>query len=340
MTKILLTGGSGFIAAHVLEQILEKGHSVVTTVRSEDKAQKIRDAYKAQADRLEVVIVPDIAKEDAFDEVAKTPGLEVVLHTASPFHFNWTDPKTELIDPAVIGTTGILKALKRSAPGVKRVVVTSSFASVLDETKFSDPTHTFTEASWNPSGIDAIHNSPATAYRVSKTLAEKAAWEFVEKEKPSWDLVTICPPLVLGPVVHHLASLESINTSNERVVKLLQGAWKNEIPSQGPVSIWIDVRDVAAAHVAAFENPAVGGRRLFTTAGYFSNSKIAAIVREKFPEFGDKLPGPEVKGGELPDADKTFKFNTDETNKLLGIQWISLEKSIEDLVVSLKAHGV
>jgi nucleoside-diphosphate-sugar epimerase len=78
-------------AAHVLEQILEKGHSVVTTVRSEDKAQKIRDAYKAQADRLEVVIVPDIAKEDAFDEVAKTPGLEVVLHTASPFHFNWSE---------------------------------------------------------------------------------------------------------------------------------------------------------------------------------------------------------------------------------------------------------
>lgn len=78
------------VAGHVLEQILEKGHSVVTTVRSEDKAQKIRDAYKSQADRLQVVIVPDLAKEDAFDEVAKTPGLEVVLHTASPFHFNWS----------------------------------------------------------------------------------------------------------------------------------------------------------------------------------------------------------------------------------------------------------
>lgn len=68
-----------------------KGHTVVTTVRSEDKAQKIREAYASQADRLEVVIVPDIAKEDAFDEVAKTPGLEIVLHTASPFHFNWSE---------------------------------------------------------------------------------------------------------------------------------------------------------------------------------------------------------------------------------------------------------
>jgi nucleoside-diphosphate-sugar epimerase len=75
-----------------LEQLLKKGHTVVTTVRSEGKAQKIREAYKAEADRLQVVIVPDIGEEDAFDEVAKTPGLEVVFHTASPFHFNWSMP--------------------------------------------------------------------------------------------------------------------------------------------------------------------------------------------------------------------------------------------------------
>lgn len=250
------------------------------------------------------------------------------------------DPKKELVDPAVIGTTGILKALKRSAPGVKRVVVTSSFASVLDEAQFFNPEHTFSEASWNPAGLDDIHSSPATAYRVSKTLAEKAAWAFVESEKPAWDLVTVTPPLVLGPVVHHLASLSSINTSNERVVKLLQGAWKDEIPGQGPVSLWIDVRDLAKAHVAAFEKPEAGGKRLFTTAGLFSNSEIAAIVREKFPEFKDKVPGPEVRGGERPALDKSFKWNTEQTDKLLGFEWTSLEKSISDLVDSLKTHGV
>lgn len=340
MTKVLLTGGSGFIAAHVLEQLLGKGYSVVTTVRSEEKAQKIRDAFKAEADRLEVVIVPELSKEDAFDEVVKTPGLDAVIHTASPFHFNWTDPKKELVDPAVIGTTSILKALKRSAPDVKRVVVTSSFASVLDEAHFFNPEHTFSEASWNPAGLDDIHSSPATAYRVSKTLAEKAAWQFVQDEQPAWDLVTITPPLVLGPVVHYLASLEGINTSNERVVQLLRGKWKDEIPSQGPVSLWIDVRDLARAHVAAFEKPQVSGKRLFTTAGLFSNNEIAAVVRDKFPEFGDKVPGPEVKGGERPQADKTFKWNTETTDKLLGLEWTSLEKSIGDLVESLKAHGV
>lgn len=250
------------------------------------------------------------------------------------------DAQTELIDPALVGTTAILKALKRSAPSVKRVIITSSFASILDEAHFTDPNHTFTEASWNPAGLADIHSSPATAYRVSKTLAERAAWKFVADEKPNFDLVTVCPPLVLGPVVHHLATLDSINTSNERVVALLQGKWKSEIPSGGPVSLWIDVRDTARAHVLAMEKPEAGGHRLFATPGATSNREIAELVRAKFPEFADRLPGPEVKGGDAPADDQTFKFNNDETVKLLGIKWISLEKSITDLVETLKKNGI
>ncbi|VUC35164.1 unnamed protein product [Clonostachys rosea] len=341
MTKVLLTGGSGFIAAHILEQLLEKGHSVVTTVRSEEKAQAIRDAYKAQSDRLEVLIVPDIAKLDAFDEVVKTPGIEVVLHTASPFHFKWSDPQKELLDPAINGTTGILNALKKSAPQVRRVVVTSSFAAIIDESHLSDPNHTFSEESWNPDTAADIHRSPATAYRVSKKLAEKAAWDFVETEKPNFDLVTVNPPLVVGPVINHLASLDSINTSNERAVNLLQGKWRESIPSQGPVALWIDVRDLARAHVVAgLEKPKVGGHRLFTTAGLFGNHDYVDIVREKFPEFADRLPPPEVKGGERPLPEQTFKWNVENTDKLLGIEWISFEKSVVDLVSSLKKYGI
>ncbi|CAM1509950.1 Fc.00g002850.m01.CDS01 [Cosmosporella sp. VM-42] len=340
MTKILLTGGSGFIAAHILEQLLEQGHTVVTTVRSEDKAQKIRDAHKNEADRLEVVIVPDIAKTDAFDDVVKTPGLEAVLHTASPFHFNITDPQKDLIDPAVIGTTAILKALHRSAPSVTRVVITSSFASIISEKSFTDPNTTFSETSWNPVTIDEIHRSPATAYRASKKLAEKAAWDFVAAEKPSFDLVTVCPPLVLGPVVHHLATLDTINTSNERFVNMLKGKWKQDIPAVTPVPLWVDVRDVAKAHIRALEESSAGGKRLFTTAGWFSQREVVEIVRAKFPEFEDRLPGLDVKGGELPPEDKVFKYNNDATNKILGFEWITLEKSVVDFVTSLKEFGI
>ncbi|KAL6411281.1 hypothetical protein AUP68_04983 [Ilyonectria robusta] len=302
MTKVLLTGGSGFIAAHTLEQLLEKDYSVVTTVRSEEKAQKIRGAHtdQVEAGKLEVLIVPDIAQEGAFDEVA--------LHA--------------------------------SGSSVKRVVITSSFASIVDEAHFTDPAKTFTEADWNPVQLEDINRSPAAAYRASKKLAELAAWDFVSENKPSFDLVTICPPMVFGPAVPYFATLDGINTSNERVVSLLRGDWKAEIPASRPVPMWIDVRDAARAHIRALEEPSAGGQRLLTTPGNFSNREIADIVRAKFPEFADKLPGPEVPGGEFPPEDQVFKIDNSVTKKLLGFEWITLEKSITDLVTSLKEHGI
>ncbi len=124
MTRVLLTGGSGFIAVHVLEALLTQGHSVVTTVRSDAKAQMLRETFPNYGtDKLDFAIVADMAEEGAFDEAVKSdPPFEWVIHTASPFHFNITDTKKDLLDPAIIGTTGILKAIKKNAPSVKRVV--------------------------------------------------------------------------------------------------------------------------------------------------------------------------------------------------------------------------
>jgi nucleoside-diphosphate-sugar epimerase len=253
------------------------------------------------------------------------------------------DPKTELVDPALNGTTGILKAIARSAPQVRRVVVTSSFAAILTEEKITDPNTTFSEKSWNPVTEEDMHKNPATAYRVSKTLAEKAAWDFVKDpaNNAKFDLATVNPPMVFGPVVHYLASLESINTSNERIVQLVQGKWKNEVAATGAATSWVDVRDVATAHIkAGLEVPEAGGHRLFTTASRFCNRDIADIVRKNFPEYKDKLPGDDVKGGEMPPEDQRYKVDNSETNRLLKIDWIPLEKSIVDTVKSLKSHGV
>ena len=245
-----------------------------------------------------------------------------------------------MIEPALHGTESVLRAIQRFAPSVRRVVVTSSFAAILDEKHFGDPSHTFSEASWNPDGAEDIHRSPATAYRVSKTLAERAAWRFVAEEKPNFDLVTVCPPLVLGPVVHHLATLDAINTSNQTPVNVLKGKFRDEIPASGPVPLWVDVRDVARAHVRALEKKEAGGHRLFVTAGVFGPRDIIEAVRRQSPEYRDRLPGPEVKGGETPSESQRFKINSDETNRLLGIEWISLDKSIGDLAKSLKAANI
>ncbi|KAM0248834.1 hypothetical protein ACHAQJ_009298 [Trichoderma viride] len=348
MTKVLLTGGSGFIAAHILEQLLAKNYTVITTVRSETKAEQIRQAHAESVNkkRLTVAVVPDIAVLTAFDDlvaqIASGPDgdLEYVIHTASPLFFTFTDAMKEIITPALNGTRGILEAVKRSAPSVKRVVITSSFAAILSEEHFTDPNTTFSEATWNPSTVADANRSIATGYHVSKVASERLAWDFIKNEKPNFDLVTVNPPLVIGPVAHSLASIDAINASNERLAHLLRGKWKTQIEDTGPVDLYIDVRDTALAHIKAFELPEAGGHRLFTVAGRTSNQEYVKIVREHFPDFADRLPGPDVPGGEPVDENKAYKWNCDETDKLLNIKWIPVEKSLIDAVNSLKGKGI
>lgn len=100
----------------------------------------------------------------------------------------------ELLDPAVIGTTGILRSIKKSAPTVKRVVITSSFASIVNPGKGTNPGYEYSEKDWNPITQEEALENPAAGYRASKTFAEKAAWDFVEKEKPNFTIATMCPP--------------------------------------------------------------------------------------------------------------------------------------------------
>ena len=175
-------------------------HSVVTTVRSQSKADKIKEAHSQYGkDKLDFAIVEDIAQADAFNNAVKSdPPFEAVIHTASPFHYNAQDIQKDLLDPAIVGTTGILKAIKASAPTVKRVVITSSFAAIINPSKGNWPEHTYSEKDFNPITHEEALQSQAAGYRASKTFAERAAWEFVDKEKPNFDLVTMNPPLVIG----------------------------------------------------------------------------------------------------------------------------------------------
>lgn len=206
----------------------------------------------------------------------------------------------------------------------------------------TDPNTIFTEKSWNPVTIDQIYNSPATAYRASKTLAEKAAWDFVADKSngAKFDIATVNPPLVFGPLIHHLANLDSVNTSNQRFLDAIQGKWRDEVPPTGGALNWVDVRDVALAHIkAGLEIPEAGGRRLFTVTGSYCNSETTPILRKNFPELADKLPVEGTKGGELPPESERYGWDNSETRKLLGIDWIPLEKSVVDTVKSLQANG-
>jgi nucleoside-diphosphate-sugar epimerase len=242
-----------------------------------------------------------------------------------------TDPIKELLDPAIKGTTGVLKAIHTSAPSVKRVVITSSFASI-----FSPDHHPaiYNEESWNPVTPEQAL-LPSYTYRASKTFAERAAWDFMAENKPNFSLTVLNPPLVLGPMIHHLNSLDAINTSNELVRDFVLGKYQNEIPASR-LFIWIDVRDLAEAHVRSLEVPDAAGQRFLTTAGHFSNKRIVEAIRESFPEFHDKLP-PKDAADDLPKD--VYGVDNSKSIKILGMKYMPLEESVRDTVQSIKEIG-
>ena len=311
----------------------ETSHEVVTTVRSDDKGQRILEAHpNVPKSKLSYVIVKDIAQEGAFDEAVKShPPFEAVVHTASPFHFNITDRKKDLLDPAMIGTTGILKAIKTGAPTVKRVAITSSFAAIVNPQNHAK---LYNESVWNPITMEEALTDNPSAYRGSKTFAERGAWEFMEKEKPNFQLSTVNPPFVFGPVVHYLNSLDAVNTSNERIRDMMQGKMKDKMAPTGTY-LWVDVRDVALAHVKAIEVPEAAGKRFLVTAGYMTNKAIIEAIRGGFPELASSLPSdPE---DDLPKD--VYKYDNSRSRDVLGITYRSLKECVVDTVKSLQAVG-
>ena len=240
-SPVVVTGASGFIATHLIEQLLSMGYFVRGTVRSAPDTYTVLHELAGASERLELVRA-DLLDEAAFDEVVQ--GATVVLHTASPYAVSVEDPQRDLVDPAVEGTLHVLRACER-AKTVERVVLTSSMAAITDE---PDSSHVYTEADWNERS--SLQRNP---YYYSKTLAEKAAWEFVEKQG-GFELVVINPFLVIGPC--HTARM---NPSNQVLADILGGVYP------GIMNIswgFVDVRDVARAHIEAMERGDASGRYL------------------------------------------------------------------------------
>jgi len=337
---VLVTGASGFIAAHVCSVLLTNGYKVRGTVRSTEKGEYLKNLFKGVGD-FEYVIVEDIANPASFDEAVQ--GVDGIAHTASPFHMNAKTPE-ELIDPAVKGTTGVLEAAQKYSHSLKRIVVTSSVAAVMSpEPKGprhqGGPPYTFTEEDWNDyspgvcqeKGNDA---PPPDMYRASKTLAEQAAWKFVKENKTSWDLATINPPLVLGPVIHQCDSTDKLNTSVAQFWAFIEGK-KTEEDLKTSTGNWIDVRDVATAHFKALTMEEAGGERFIVSAGPFNGQDIVDIIHS-FP--GDKIPNvPVGKPGSGPEINKQANAHSGaKTTKVLGIEYITLQTSVEDMYKSLQ----
>ncbi|CDO69083.1 hypothetical protein BN946_scf184992.g32 [Trametes cinnabarina] len=333
--KVLVTGANGYIATWVVRTLLEQGFSVRGTVRSASKTAYLRDLFKSYCDKFEVVVVEDITKDGAFDDAVK--GVDAIEHTASPFYLKAVDPE-EVIVPAVHGTTSVLKSAQKYGTSVKRVVITSSTAAVL--TPASEP-HVFSEADWNEASIQEVKEKGrdaggAAKYRASKTLAERAAWEFYEKNKASlsWDLVVLNPPFVFGPVIHAVDVPENLNESARQwYFNVVKGKLDNDaLVNDG--SSYVDVRDLALAHTLAIQKPPVAGERIIVSASTYKWQDFVSAAHH----LDSRIPA----GNTSYDPAKAvhlIRYSPDKERRLLGIDFRSLEETTKDTLEDFKARG-
>jgi nucleoside-diphosphate-sugar epimerase len=271
---VLLTGISGFLGGHLALGLLEAGYNIRGSLRNLAKAEQVRKTLsKAGADlsRVEFVAL-DLLQDDGWTAAAR--GCRYLAHTASPFVIKMPKDKMELIRPAVEGTERALKA--GLAANVERIVLTSSMAAVAyghDHSR-SAP---FSAKDWT--NLDA----PGLSFYVqSKTYAERRAWEIMKEAGREKDLVSINPSAILGPLLD-----EDPGTSALLVIRLMNGS----VPAAPRISFAIvDVRDVAAAHVAGLKDPAAGGRRFPIGGDTLSFLDVAKILRQRFPERASKMP--------------------------------------------------
>lgn len=324
---ILITGASGFLASHVILAFLEAGYRVRGTVRSSSTAARVASPYPQFAKQLSFAIVPDIAVPHAFDEAIK--GVTGVIHTASPFVLEVADIERDLLQPALQGTMNIVKAAAEHNASIRRVVVTSSFASMLDLDYQFRPGYRYTEADWNPCTYETARDTMnvALAYCASKSLAERALWDWVSETKPEFSVATICPPWIFGPTIDDGSS--KLNESTEVIWNLINGSRKERVP-ENDLAAFADVRDVANAHLKAFVEEKAANERFIVAGGQFLYQDACDIIRMRFPEMKDKVP--EGVPGAMAE---TYIADGSKAKELLGLTYHDLESTLVDTVTDL-----
>lgn len=275
-TPILVTGGTGYLASWIIKQLLDEGLNVRATVRNKSNTEKNKHLMKLGNEgkgALELYEA-DLLKEGSFDQAMSK--CEVVFHAASPFQiFGIKDPQKELIDPALKGTKNILASVNKTQ-SVKRVILTSSCASVYDNALETVGTQ-LNEKSWNTTSN--IKNNP---YSFSKKIAEETAWE-ISKSQNRWDLITINPGFILGPSLSNRTDSFSIDF----MLSLLNGKMKSGVPALSfPL---VDVRDVAKAHILGAFTLNASGRHIVISGKSPFYLEIAEVIKN---EYGDKYPTP------------------------------------------------
>jgi len=336
MTHVLVTGGSGYIGAHCVLALLDAGFTVRTTVRTPARAADVRAQLRAggqndPGDRLSFAIA-DLTADDGWAEAVD--GCEYVLHVASPFPTGEPKDEDELIVPAREGTLRVLRAARDG--GVRRVVLTSSFAAIGYGHAPTD--RAFTEEDWTE--LDSGFH--VGAYARSKTIAERAAWDFIADEGEGLELATVNPVGVLGPV---------LGTDYSSSVRLVKAVADGRLPRLPRVTFGVvDVRDVAALHLLAMSRPEAAGERFIAISGdVIGAQELALLIRGHLGPSGKRIntkPMPDwvlrmlapfsrtVRSG-AADVGVVRRASAEKARRTLGWEPLPRDRTILDTVDSL-----
>ena len=329
MEKVLVTGATGFIGLHCIKQLLDRGYSVNGTLRSQDRQAEVVDSLERNntPTRHLSLFEVDLNRDSGWNSAIRD--CNYVLHVASPFVLTDED-EDFFVKPAVEGVQRALKFSKKH--NVKKVILTSSFAAIHET--LNDRQESFDEEDWsNP-------NKPGISfYAKSKTMAELAAWEFMEMENPDFSLAVINPVLVMGPSLS-----KDVGTSNSLVKNMINGS----VPGTPKIHIGIvDVRDVASAHILAMESSGADGERIIVSEKELWVHEVAAILRDAgfnktpkvvFPKWLMKIVALFRKDLALmiPMIGKRRDVSSSKARELLGWKPMKAELSIVDTAQQLK----
>ncbi|KAL0480939.1 tetraketide alpha-pyrone reductase, partial [Acrasis kona] len=331
---VCVTGASGYIAQHLVHQLVQRGYNVKATVRNKNDSAKLvyLNQLKSENENSLEIVEGDLLQPGSFDKAVE--GCETVFHTASPFFFIPPDKKEEgeqkLIKVAVDGTKNVLESVGKT-DSVKRVVLTSSVAAVINP--LNPHTKEATGEDWNTnSKLEDVMG----AYRISKTKAEQEAWAWT-KDHPNVDLVAINPAFVVGPVLPPVATKDfkfpnkpqSLGTSCDTLRKFLVG--ENKTAATMHLG-WVDVRDIALMHILSAERPHAKGNRYIGSAKQCTQyDVIQGIMKELYPKYNiDVSKGP---GG------PEYSVIAEKSEKDLGFKFRDLKETIKDMCDSLIELG-
>ncbi len=337
---IMVTGGTGYIGSWVTKQLLDKGYTVRLTLRDKKIKKKYQHLEEFASDskgNLEIWEA-DLLKEGSYDKAAE--GADAIIHMASPFTLRFKDAQKDLVDPAVKGTRNVLSAANNSGT-VKKVVLTSSVAAVhgdnidMKEKGLSE----FTEEHFNTTS--SVSHQP---YSYSKVAAEQEAWKMHDTQS-DWKLVVVNPSFVLGPSLTANSDSESLAFIND----MLSGKYHTGAPDL--TFGYVDVRDVATAHLLALEKEDAEGRHILAerTASVMD---VAEILKK---QFGKKYKLPMMKapkwllvliapmfglerGFIRRNVGYPIRLNTTKSKQALGLKYTPLEQTLKEMVEQMEAH--